>query len=258
MKKPIVVLGIGELGSVFSRAFLKNNHPVYPITRQTNIDELANAINPELILVCTAEVDLQNALQSIPKQWKDRVAMMQNELLPHDWTAHNLTNPTVISVWFEKKKGMDSKVLISSPAYGKKAQILVDSLALIDIPTHILHSEEALLFELVLKNLYILTTNIAGLVIKPNANVDDLRNQHLDLMRHVSNDILALQTQLTGQTFDAQKLEQGMIQAFQGDLKHKCLGRSAPARLKRALKLAETFNLFMPTLEKIANQYKPS
>lgn len=39
-------------------------------------------------------------------------------------------------------------------------------------------------------------------------------------MRHVSNDILVLQTQLTGQTFDAQKLEQSMIQAFQGDLKH--------------------------------------
>jgi prephenate dehydrogenase len=29
MKKPIIVLGIGELGSVFARAFLKNNHPVY-------------------------------------------------------------------------------------------------------------------------------------------------------------------------------------------------------------------------------------
>jgi prephenate dehydrogenase len=38
MKKPIIVLGIGELGSVFARAFLKNNRPVYPITRATDID----------------------------------------------------------------------------------------------------------------------------------------------------------------------------------------------------------------------------
>jgi hypothetical protein len=37
-------------------------------------------------------------------------------------------------------------------------------------------------------------------------------------MRNVSNDILTLQTQLTKQTFDAQKLEQGMIKAFQCDL----------------------------------------
>ncbi|QKQ24741.1 hypothetical protein HUE58_06600 [Candidatus Ruthia endofausta] len=255
MKRPIIVLGIGELGSVFSRAFLKNNYPVYPITRQTNIDELANIINPELILVCTAEADLQNALQSIPKQWKDRVAMMQNELLPRDWQTYNFINVTVISVWFEKKKGMDSKVLISSPTYGKKAQILLDSLALIDIPVHMLNSKEGLLFELVLKNIYILTTNITGLAIEKGATVNDLRNQHLDLMRHVSNDILALQAQLTGQTFDAKKLEQGMIKAFQGDLEHKCMGRFASVRLKRTLELAKAFNLSVPTLKKIESKH---
>jgi hypothetical protein len=39
--------------------------------------------------------------------------MMQNELLPRDWAIHDFIDPTVISVWFEKKKGMDSKVLIN-------------------------------------------------------------------------------------------------------------------------------------------------
>ena len=251
MKKPIVVLGIGELGSVFSRAFLKNNHAVYPITRSTDIDELKASIDPELILVCTAEGDLQSALSSIPTEWKDRVAMMQNELLPRDWEPHNFTNPTVISVWFEKKKGMDSKVLISSPAYGPKAKILAESLALIDIPAHVVADDNALLFELVLKNLYILTTNIAGLAIEPDTNVDELRNQHLSLMRDVSKDILSLQTQLTGQSFDETQLEQGMIKAFEGDLKHGCMGRSAPARLDRALNQANEFNLEVPTLQKI-------
>jgi hypothetical protein len=251
MKKTIVVLGIGELGSVFSRAFLKNNHAVYPITRSTDIDELKASIDPELILVCTAEGDLQSALSSIPTEWKDRVTMMQNELLPRDWEPHNFTNPTVISVWFEKKKGMDSKVLISSPAYGPKAKILAESLALIDIPAHVVADDNALLFELVLKNLYILTTNIAGLAIEPGTNVDDLRNQHLSLMRDVSKDILSLQTQLTGQSFDETQLEQGMIKAFEGDLKHGCMGRSAPARLDRALDQANEFNLEVLTLQKI-------
>jgi hypothetical protein len=251
MKKPIVVLGIGELGSVFSRAFLKNNHAVYPITRSTDIDELKASIDPELILVCTAEGDLQSALSSVPIEWKDRVAMMQNELLPRDWEKHGFIDPTVISVWFEKKKGMDSKVLISSPAYGPKAKILAESLALIDIPAHVVADDNALLFELVLKNLYILTTNIAGLAIEPGTNVDDLRNQHLSLMRDVSKDILSLQTQLTGQSFDETQLEQGMIKAFEGDLKHGCMGRSAPARLDRALDQANEFNLEVPTLQKI-------
>ena len=251
MKKPIVVLGIGELGSVFSRAFLKNNHPVYPITRATDINELKTSIDPELILVCTAEGDLQSALSSIPTEWKDRVAMMQNELLPRDWETHNFTSPTAISVWFEKKKGMDSKVLISSPAFGPKAQILADSLALIDIPAHVVANEDTLLFELVLKNLYILTTNIAGMVIESGSNVNDLRNNHLPLMREVSADVLKLQSALTGKTFNDVELEQGMIKAFEGDLKHGCMGRSAPARLDRALELANEFNLEVPTLQKI-------
>ena len=251
MKKPIIVLGIGELGSVFSRAFLRNNYPVYPITRATDIDELSSSIDPEMILVCTAEGDLQSALYSIPNKWKDRVAMMQNELLPRDWESHNFTNPTVISVWFEKKKGMDSKVLISSPAYGPKAQILADSLALIDIPARAVANEDELLFELVLKNLYILTTNIAGLAIKSGANVDDLRNNHLDLMREVSKDVLKLQESLTGKSFNESDLEKGMIKAFEGDLEHGCMGRSAPARLDRTLELANEFNIEVPALQKI-------
>jgi len=251
MNKPVVVLGIGELGSVFSRAFLKNNYPVYPITRLTDIDELSATIDPELILVCTGESALQAALALIPDQWKDRVAMMQNELLPRDWESYNFTNPTVISVWFEKKKGIDSKVLISSPAYGPKAKILSDSLALIDIPSHALNSEEELLFELVLKNIYILTTNIAGLAIESGANVEDLRNQHLPLMRDVSKDVLTLQSQLTGHSFNENQLEQSMIKAFEGDLEHGCMGRSAPARLDRALELAKKFNVKVPTLQKI-------
>ncbi|MBT3277542.1 hypothetical protein [Candidatus Thioglobus sp.] len=251
MKKPIVVLGIGELGSVFARAFLKNNYPVYPITKETDINELAHNIDPELILICTGEADLQNALKDIPDKWKNRVAMMQNELLPRDWEDHGFINPTVISVWFEKKKGMDSKVLISSPVFGKKSHILAESLALIDIPAHVLNSEDALLFELVLKNLYILTTNIAGMAIEPGANVDSLRRNHLQLMRDVSSDVLILQSTLTGRVFDQTDLEQGMIKAFEGDLKHGCMGRSAPARLERALQLARELDLTMPTLEKI-------
>jgi Skp family chaperone for outer membrane proteins len=50
------------------------------------------------------------------------------------------------------------------------------------------------------------------------ATVEDLHNQHPNLMHKISNDILSLQAQLTGQTFDTQKLEQSIIQAFKGDL----------------------------------------
>jgi hypothetical protein len=56
---------------------------------------------------------------------------------------------------------------------------------------------------------------------------------------------------LTEASFDQLQLEVGMIKAFEGDLAHGCMGRSAPARLERALKLAQDFNLNVATLQKI-------
>ena len=73
-------------------------------------------------------------------------------------------------------------------------------------------------------------------------------------MRDVSKDVLTLQSQLTGHSFNENQLEQGMIKAFEGDLNHGCMGRSAPARLDRALELASEFNLEVPALKNIANQ----
>lgn len=37
MNQPIVIVGIGELGGVFAKAFLRNGMPVYPVTRRMNI-----------------------------------------------------------------------------------------------------------------------------------------------------------------------------------------------------------------------------
>ncbi|MBT8438632.1 MAG: hypothetical protein KJO91_02815, partial [Gammaproteobacteria bacterium] len=162
MKQPVVVIGMGEMGSVFARGFLRSGHPVYPVTRDVNIDELANQImDPLLVLVAVGEAALQDVLKTIPAAWTDRLVLLQNELLPRDWADY--PESTVISVWFEKKKGQDSKVILSSPAYGKMADALKQAMASIEIPVRVLENDEQLLFELVVKNLYILTSNIAGL-----------------------------------------------------------------------------------------------
>jgi len=42
MKKPIIIIGVGEMGGVFARAFLKEGHPVYPVSRQTDMPALSN------------------------------------------------------------------------------------------------------------------------------------------------------------------------------------------------------------------------
>lgn len=251
MKTPVVVIGIGEMGGVFARGLLRTGHPVYPLIRGVDLAAVAEELaDPELVLVAVAENDLQAILENIPATWCTRIALLQNELLPRDWERHGLVQPTVISVWFEKKPGQDARVLIPSPVYGPQADMLAASLASIDIPARVLNNADELLFELVVKNVYIVTTNCAGLVT--GGSVDDLWSGHRELAEAVAREVISIQEALTGHAFDADSLISGMLAAFEGDPGHKCMGRSAPARLARALQQADEAGLAVPHLREIA------
>jgi hypothetical protein len=250
-KKPVVVIGLGEMGSVFARGLLRLGHPVYPVGRSTRIKPLADELpNPKLVLVAVGEKDLPAVLKKLPKEWRRRLALLQNELLPDDYARFR--DVTVISVWFEKKAGQDSKVIIPSPALGPRAKLLRDALGTLDIPVRVVERKRDMLFELVLKNLYILTTNIAGLRV--GGTVGELQQDHADLMRDVAGDVIRLQEAMTGKRFDGDALLAAMQEAFNGDPAHKCMGRSAPARLERALTHADRLGVDLPTLRAIADE----
>ena len=181
-----------------------------------------------------------------PDAWKSRVALIQNELLPRDWQAHRSRDPTVISVWFEKKKGIDAKPLIASPAAGPGAALLCRALTAIDLPCREVAPGDELLFELVRKNVYILTTNIAGL--KTGGTVSQLWAQHEAFARQIANEVMDIQDALTGVAHDRDALIAGMLEAFAGDPEHGCTGRSAPSRLARAIGHADEYGLSVPNL----------
>jgi ketopantoate reductase len=251
MNKQLALIGAGEMGGVFARGLLRHGYTVIPVTRDGSMEQVSEDYpDIDAVLVAVAEKDLHAVLEDVPAVWRDRLILLQNELLPRDWLQHELHNPTVISVWFEKKKGQDAKVIVPSPAYGPHAQLLHDALAHLDIPVRVLASEEELLDELVLKNLYILTTNVSGLRV--GGTVGELWQQHQELATAVASDVLAIQESLTGKTFDHEKLISGMVHCFNGDLDHKCMGRSAPARLQRALEQADEASIEAPTLRSIA------
>lgn len=253
MKQPVVIIGIGEMGGVFARGFLRLGHPLYPVRRDSgDLAMLASQIPaPALVLVAVGEQDLAQVLDAMPDAWRDRLALLQNELLPRDFS--HLPEPTVISVWFEKKKGQDAKVIIPSPVHGPASGLIADALAEVDIPTHVLASADQLLFQLVVKNLYILTTNIAGLRV--GGTVSELWSQHPDLARAVASDVIDIQEAMTGREFDRTRLLEAMAHAFDGDPDHRCMGRSAPARLQRALEHADHYRLEAPTLRAIAGEH---
>lgn len=252
MKKSIVLIGMGEMGGVFARGFLRFGHPVFPITRDMDMDASAANINdPELVLVAVAENDLQPVLQQLPDQWRHHTVLLQNELLPRDWENHQLQDPSIISVWFEKKQGQDYKVLIPSPVYGPKAELIKDALATINIPCRVIETEDEMLHELVLKNVYIVTTNVAGL--ETGGTVSELWKNHRELATTLANEVLDIQEWLTKKTFDRTRMLKDMLTAFEGDPDHNCMGRSAPARLQRALQLADEAGLEVVEMRRIKN-----
>lgn len=254
MDKTVVMIGLGQLGRVFAGGLLRTGHTVVPVTREDDMaDVAARYPEPDLVMVCVAENDLHPVLGGLPDVWRDSVGLLQNELLPRDWQAHGIESPTVVSVWFEKKKGTDAKPLISSPVFGPQAQRLVRALESIDLPAHTLPDSERLAWELVRKNLYILTTNIAGL--ETGGTVGGLWENHRELAQAVASEVLDVQAWLTGRDHARPALMAGMLEAFKADPNHACAGRSAPARLRRALNQADAAGLSVPRLRQIAARH---
>jgi hypothetical protein len=250
MNRPIIIIGMGEMGELFARGFLKLGYPVYPVLRGIGLAALAEqAPEPELVLVAVGEDDLQPILEALPPGWRDCLGLLQNELMPRDWRRHDLPDPTVIVVWFDKKKGRPFVSVLPTPVAGPGAGLIIRSLRVIDVPCREIPPEE-LLYEMVRKNLYILTINIAG--IRAGGTVSELWSRHRPLAKGVAGEILDLQEWMAGQPLPRARLMAGMLEGFDGDPKHICMGRSAPVRLKRALRLARSAGIATPWLDDIA------
>ncbi len=252
MNQPIVIIGIGELGGVFARAFLRAGHPVYPVTRSMHIGNAAkNVPDPQLVLVAVAEKDFPSVMPTIPVPWRSCLGLLQNELLPRDWKSYQISEPTVVSVWFEKKKGMDANVLLPSLVYGPQAKPLAEALSGIGIACEVLSTAEDLLYELVRKNVFVFTINIAGLMLTAGATTAHLWDRHHELALAVADEVIDVQEWLTGASFDRKRLIDGLMEGINGDRQHTCKGRSAPGRLERVIAVAEEAGLEIPRIREI-------
>ncbi len=255
MKKPVVIIGLGQIGSVFAKGFLSAGYPVYPVTRQINIEEAAKTYpEPEFVLLAVPENKLHEILRTIPATWRDKLGLLQNELLPKDWQDEGIINPTAMAVWFEKKRGRGVKVFQSTPVYGPHAHLVKDALSAVNIPCNILPNHDELVFELVKKILYVLTINIAGLSV--GGTVGNLWLINQDLVHGIANDVLDIQQHLTDTIFDCDELISAMTEVFEHVPEHNCKGRVAFERLKRTLAHAKKADIKADTLRRIYNDLK--
>ena len=254
MEQTSVLYGVGELGGVFARGMLRLGSTVVPVTRGVDpADVAARHPEPEVVLVTVGEADLAPVLDTMPAFWRDRVALVQNELLPRTWRSHGLADATVAVVWFEKKKGTPVTQIIPTPVFGPHASYLAAALGAIDIATELVTDDDRPLLEMVAKNLYILTANIAGL--DTGGTVGELWEHHRDTARRVATDVLDIQEALVGRSVDRDAVTNRMLEAFAGDPDHGTTGRSAPARLRRAIGHADEFGITAPALRDIASRH---
>ena len=249
----VVLIGLGQMGSVFGHAFLREGHTVHPVNRDTDLAALAERVpDPALCMVAVGEAALEGVLESLPESWKSRVGLLQNELLPRDWERHGIDSTTVAVVWFEKKPTIATKVILPTPVAGPEAALITRSLLRIGVGAEVIEDEK-LLEALVAKNLYILVANCAGLAT--GGTVGELFRDHRELVDAVTGEVMAIQRKLADHPFDEAEALRTMERAVASDPDHGARGRSAPARLKRALAHAAELGVATPKLQELADEH---
>ena len=125
----VILVGMGEIAQVLAQGFLKTGHPVIPVTRRQSLPGvLAQSPEAVALVLAVGEKDLPSLLAQIPVGWHERLVLIQNELLPKDWQSAGIVDPTVISIWFEKKPGKLAKQLMPSPVWGRNAGLMTEAL----------------------------------------------------------------------------------------------------------------------------------
>lgn len=247
-RRSVAIVGLGQLGGIFGQGLLRLGHPVIPVLRGDRIEDLV-AHDPALVLVAVAEKDFDATLEAIPSALRDRVGLVQNELLPPDWEAQGIVDPTVAVVWFEKKRGRGAKVVRTTRIGGPHADLLVRALESVDLPARRVDARD-LAFELVRKDLYILGSNLAGLAV--GGTTGDLCTKHRELVTPILQDVLAIDEARLGAELPRESLIECAFLDFAKDPEHATMGRTAADRLGRTLGRAERYGVDVPALRGIS------
>ena len=245
--QPVVVVGVGQLGAFLGMGFLLAGYSLVPVRRGQSLGSVP-VDQPALVLVAVGEADLPSVLADLPESFRSGVVLLQNELLPADWEPYGLS-PTVLVAWFERKQGRPIKTLLPSLVFGRGSEFVEAALKPLGVAFRRVSSEQEMLLGLIDKNLYILTTNLAGL--RYGGSVSELLGEQQEFCREVFADVLRLQSSRACLPLDFEERFVVFEGAVRADPDHACSGRSAPARLARALGYARQHGIKVPILESL-------
>ena len=250
---PVVIVGLGQMGRVFAQGFLAAGYPVYPVTSRMAMADAARQMpDPGFVLLAVPENVISRTLGQVPDHWRGKLGLLQNELLPYVWEAEGIQTPTTMAVWFEKKKGKTVHVFRPTTVHGPHADLVRVGLDAVGIACDAVADVGQMVTELVKKNLYVLTINIAGLVV--GGTTGELWTRHRDLVARVSHDVLDVMDRLTGRTSDREEMMRFMEDILLRVPDHGCRGRVAQDRLERMVATGRAHGLTLPALTEIENR----
>lgn len=250
----VAVVGMGQLGCVLSEGLLKSGRTVIPVLRGRSLITTSETQRPDLVLIATGEDDQEAALAEVPPYLADAVVLIQNELRPDQWLAHGVSSPTVGIIWFEKRAGMVPHEVLPSVVSGPHAPVLGEAIEQVGLGFRHVDDIFELAHQLIVKNLYILSLNLTGLVHRGRAC--DLLDVHRQTFEKVRDDLIEFETAMlrsAGGVYatipvERERLIADLKRAIEADPHHGCAGRSARRRLERTLIHADRLGLPVPHL----------
>ena len=257
MRKSIVTIGLGQLGTLFSQGFLQSGFTVVPILRGTQ-PMVTTADAPELVLIAVGEDSVSPVLDEVPNELLGKVVLLQNELYPGLWLDRyrargDLPGPNICIVWFEKKGDRPPVVVLPSVLYGPESEKLAQALSKLNLPSRQVTEAVELHHELALKNLYILALNIGGLAGATQAS-DILDAAYESLVDElIELEQAGLVAARIGTHLEVSRLKADLKGAIEADPNHACAGRSAPMRLARTILRGDAWGVELPRCRAIAN-----
>lgn len=260
VKPPVVVVGLGQLGTAFAEGFLRLGYPIIPVLRNDALlerfeESLRLSQDAPLTVVAVPEDDLNEVLHNVPDAARDRVVLLQNELRSSVWQDAPIEHPTVAVVWFEKKPHKPVTEVLATKVAGPRRELVARALSAFGVTAEVLepHTEEELAHQLALKNLYILSLNLLGL--RTGGTAGELLERHEADFSRLVDELIRLEAMLTNEPLDAGRLRRALGVAIQADPDHGCAGRSARRRLARTLEQARAVGVALPFVDELAREH---
>jgi hypothetical protein len=253
--RDLIVVGLGELGRLYGGAALRAGLRVTPWTREQRPEEaLASLSEDTPVLLAVGEDALTLALQSLPEPRRRHSIWLQNELFPRDW-AELEEPPTVLVPWLLQKRGKPLIVLHPSPVFGRHAELVLAMHRAIDIPA--LRIEPVCGAEALRdKYAFIVAMNALGL------SSDAPLGWFLEHEQGLIESVLRESAELAGKVCEVSPAHAHVAAlartAFEALRDISPRGRTAAARIERALERATHHRLTLPTLERLYAGAKPS